>query len=110
MLIALKMYPLCIKRVLLPFKIEFSLIQFQKCKFLHQTILNFDIYFNLFFTVKSKTFHFRLNRLIGEKGTKKIAPPSSWSTTRVNQEKGGAQNFIKAKNGKGQTQFKAYLV
>ena len=36
---------------------------------------------------------------------KKKAPPSSWSTTRVNQEEGGAQNFIKAKNGKGQTQF-----
>ena len=36
--------------------------------------------------------------------------PSSWSTTRVNQEEGGAQNFIKAKNGKGQTQFWANLV
>ena len=39
------------------------------------------------------------------KADKKKAPPSSWSTTRVNQEEGGAQNFIKAKNGKGQTQF-----
>ena len=45
------------------------------------------------------------------KADKKKAPPSSWSTTtRVDQEGGGAQIFIKAKNGKGQTQFWANLV
>ena len=66
---------------------------------------NLDIYSNLFFTVKMKTFDFVSTGWSGKEGQKK-APPSSWSTTtRVNQEEGGAQIFIKAKNGKGQTQF-----
>ena len=70
----------------------------------------FEIYYVefIFYSKAIKTFNFRVNRLIPQRGTKK-APPPSWST-RVNQEGGGAQISIKAKNGKGQTQFLANLV
>ena len=69
-----------------------------------QTLLNFV------FTVKCSKNSTLSQPVDRSKTDKKKAPPSSWSTTRVDQEEGGAQNFIKAKNGKGQTQFKANLV
>ena len=56
--------------------------------------------------LQSSEFKFRLpcQPVDRSKGGTKKTPPLSWST-RVNQEGGGAQIYIKAKNGKGQTQF-----
>ena len=51
----------------------------------------------IFYSKADVNFGSNLNRLIGTRGTKKT-PPLSWST-RVNQEGGGAQNFIMTKNG-----------
>ena len=76
------------------------------CNFCLEKIRNLLLEF-IFYSKAIKTFNFRVNRLIPQGGTKKTPPPS-WST-RVNQEGGGAQIFIKAKNGKGQTQFWANL-
>ena len=104
------MHPLCTKKVPLPFKISFILIQLQKCRFFHEKPSNFRYLLEFIFYSKHENIHLHINRLIGQRVTKKAPPSSRSTTTRVDQEGGGAQIFIKAKNGRGQTQFWANLV
>ena len=67
---------LCTIKLLQKQEVDFALNQVQKLQFLHQKLRpNFYNYRNLFFTVEqTKTFIFRVNRLIARRGTKKNSP------------------------------------